>query len=878
MIYAWHRLAEDGANVSAGWRSICATLFFCYNHRGCCLKKSSIKSCREAGMLIDRNEFAYVCAVCTEVFGVDAHYLIAVAYRISGIFDGVVRGCFGPFRFTKREWSELRPPNFHRIKHEMERQGWGSFEITNWRAQCVVAALLTQRDSRKLLRRLHRPPTLFELAEETWDITPGHLRTALKATSGLVTKPQSESQIEGYSVELSPEPPRPELNRVLVGSQPIQVLLPKAERVGPAQPSSWNFSIRRTSALFRELPGFAYRDIAGGMKGIFGGAAGPTAIVKGIGVNLPLVAALGNMSTWAVRGVGAALGRWRRRGKAEDRRVDLALLKMDQRSTAVTEDEALLPLAHYQVRVHIGERSPESLLPEPPPPILPLLPHSPSGHDLEVAIFGKDFAIDGETIQPLFLPANGASEPVYFQIIAPEQPGPAQFRIGIYHQNHLIQSFVFSGVIGSSEPASRARARFLLEFSRTANFKNLTALAPRRLSIGLNANGAATHGLFIKSVGVTVEFPLPQRLLDDQVCKFRKLLQMATFSGDNQARFSTYPKDGDPISPDFNRFVAQFAEYGHELHRALLQRQELLPSLRALAQSERQTIQIVRFDPNFVLPWAAIYDFNLPTLIAGAPVPEVCRGLRQATDGSVVPCGHKREDAVYCINGFWGVRHIVEELIGAGSGVDAAHEIIRARTQGAVRLAVDTPEPHTEEMRRTFEKEMGESFAPITAHDALLDLLWKDAERPALLIVLGHLEIKPIAGDPVGPRIALPKDRDWLLPGEILDRVLEKTWDQPRTVVLLMGCQTALMDLGTLTGFLTAFNSACAAGVAGTEVVAFSRLLTRFAQEIALALWRKETLGAAITDFRRRLLVAGNPLAFVFQALGGADIHLSLGK
>jgi hypothetical protein len=39
---------------------------------------------------------------------------------------------------------------------------------------------------------------------------------------------------------------------------------------------------------------------------------------------------------------------------------------------------------------------------------------------------------------------------------------------------------------------------------------------------------------------------------------------------------------------------------------------------------------------------------------------------------------------------------------------------------------------------------------------------------------------------------------------------------------------------------------------------------------------RGQTLGAAMTDFRRRLLVAGNPLAFVFHALGGADIRLAL--
>ncbi|WP_426536934.1 peptidoglycan-binding protein [Bradyrhizobium sp. McL0615] len=595
----------------------------------------------------------------------------------------------------------------------------------------------------------------------------------------------------------------------------------------------------------------------------------------------PAPSALARIGDWAVRSVAAAgrvLSRWRGYSKTEDRRVDLALLKMDGSSAAVTEEEALLAQAHYCVRVHIGERLPESLLPEPPPPIAPLLTESQSGHELEVAIFGKDFAVVGPTTRPLFLPSEGASKQIYFEIAAPEQPGPAQFRVGIYHQNHLVQSFVFGGVVaGSSEQADRPRARFLLEFSRTANFKNLTALAPRGLSIGLNANGSATHGLFVKAIGGTAEFSLPQQLLQDQVTKFRDLLQQATFISPGQARFSTYPDPSDGISPDFHKYAAQFADYGHELHRALLGRPDLLLSLRKLADSEGETIQVVRFDPNFVLPWAAIYDFTLPTPIEGAPVPEVCRGVKVDADGKEVACGHRRGDKVYCINGFWGVRHVVEELIGSGSGVDAVAEIVRTSSDGAVRVAVDAPEPHTDEMGQIFEKEMGKSYAPVTSGDVLLDLLWKDAERPALLVVLGHLETKPIRDQPIGPRIVLPKG-GWLLPGEITDRVLEKTWDQPRTLVLLMGCQTALVDLGSLVGFGTAFNSARAAGIAGTEVVAFSRLLTRFAQDITLSLWKKEKLGAAISAFRRRLLVAGNPLAFVFQALGGADIHLKIGK
>jgi hypothetical protein len=418
--------------------------------------------------------------------------------------------------------------------------------------------------------------------------------------------------------------------------------------------------------------------------------------------------------------------------------------------------------------------------------------------------------------------------------------------------------------------------RFTVEFSRTAKFENLDRLGPRALSLAVNANGAATHGLFIKSEQGGVEFPLPQQLIADQLQSFRNILAEATSDRGNP-RFTSYPDPDKPIPADFHRYVVRFADYGRDLYRAIAQRRpELLASFRRLAASEGKTIQIVRFDPNFVLPWAAIYDFKLPTPIEGAPVPEVCRGIKTGTDGKVVPCGHGPADGVYCINGFWGVRHVIEELIGTGVGVDAIDTITRARRDGAVRLAVDKAEKHTDEMQQKFETVMGACFKTITPQDVLLDLLWRDAERPALLIILGHLETKRIVQEPIGRRIVLPKG--WLLPGEIVDRVLNSSWEQPHTLVLLMGCQTSLAEIGTLSDFGAAFNSARAAGVVGTEVVAFSRLLTRFATEVALALWHEEKLGPAITGFRRRLLVAGNPLAFVFSALGGADIQLSLGK
>jgi hypothetical protein len=563
----------------------------------------------------------------------------------------------------------------------------------------------------------------------------------------------------------------------------------------------------------------------------------------------------------------------------DERRVDLALFKTYPEATGLTESEALSPGAPYVVRVHIGERAAESLVHEPPPPIQSALEPGPEGHMLEVALFGKDFKTHGPTSSRLYLPPQGRSEEVRLGLIAPDRQGPAQFRIAIYHRNHLAQSFLFHGMVANAgeEAADVPRAGFELEYSRTAKFGNLDRLTPRSLSIGVNANGAATHGLFVKSTDEVVEFSLPQKLLDEQTKEFRQLLEDATSTPAGKAKFETYPRAGASTSSEFHRHVAAFARFGQKLHDALYLRRKLRPALRELAQSKGKPIQIIRFDPNFVLPWVAIYDFELPPDVVGAPVPKVCQGTK-IVGGKTVPCGHTCDDGVFCINGFWGVRHIVEELIGeGGDDTDAVEKIERVRSEGAIRVAVDMYEKHIEDMHQRLTRELGASYAPVTRRDVLLDLLWNEEERPVLLVVLGHLETKVINGEPYGPRIVLP-DGTWLTSSEIMKRVKKREWEQPNTLVLLMGCQTSLVKLGTLTGFNTAFNSAGAAGVAGTEVVAFSGLLTRFAQEITLALWRQNKLGPAIAEFRRDLLVAGNPLAFVFHALGSADIHLKLGK
>jgi hypothetical protein len=47
-----------------------------------------------------------------------------------------------------------------------------------------------------------------------------------------------------------------------------------------------------------------------------------------------------------------------------------------------------------------------------------------------------------------------------------------------------------------------------------------------------------------------------------------------------------------------------------------------------------------------------------------------------------------------------------------------------------------------------------------------------------------------------------------------------------------------------------------------------------FASDVTQALWAGRTLGEALAHYRRRTLEAGNPLAFLFHAIGDVDLTI----
>jgi len=552
----------------------------------------------------------------------------------------------------------------------------------------------------------------------------------------------------------------------------------------------------------------------------------------------------------------------------QQRRADFSL-RRDGMPPLVEPGETLQPGARYHLLIQIGTPSPASLLKDEPPPLDPLLPdvEPGQGHDLDVVIFPQDFRLEGASTRDVHLPEAGGTAPVEFELSAPDwdEQRQASARIGIYHENHLVQSFRLASLISSKRDwAGGEGVRVELEFSRTRRFQNLDQLRPRAISLGLNADETGNHRLLLKTEGASEDLLLDASLLDSVAQRFRDELANATFLAGDRPRFPIRAARSQ-ASEDCLAVLRQLARQGRELHRELFARSSdaFKAELREFAKARDETVQIVRHDPNYAFPWAAVYDFLLPD----DPSAPVCLGVEP--DGK--PCQHRLGDQVWCANGFWGVRHQVEQflVLPDSSEPQQPRPLAAPRARPPVLLTLGVEDASTKRLRDRLGERSTDFVAELERGTDFYDVLWSD-RRPAVAVVIGHLdELAP------RPRILLP-ERKLLEGGTLIDRAFaDGGWTDPRSLVLLLACGTASTKLATLSGLPLAFNTAGATAVIGTEAKAFSGLVGRFAEEVITSLWEGASLGAAVTSFRRNLFQAGIPLPFVFTAFGDADLTLT---
>ena len=556
----------------------------------------------------------------------------------------------------------------------------------------------------------------------------------------------------------------------------------------------------------------------------------------------------------------------RRRVDARIERVEYVMprdiVRASRHALWVDKDLALRQGGRYRLRIQIGRRAEGNLISDDTPDlILPPTPHDQ--YELDVALFPKDFEARSAQLQRLKLPKAGASRPIWFEIVAPPTLVRAQLRFAIYLGNHLLQSFLLTAMLAPEETVAKdgVGITVALEAAKSEGFGNLDELRPRAVSIGMNLDDDGMHTLCLKLNEAVAQVKVPPKQLDEHVAKLRAVLEAAAVQDD----LPVFSADDAPLTAKqqevFDTSVRELAAIGDALHLALFARmpEDVKELLRTLVLLADLPLQFPRLDVNLVMPWPVLYDFG-PPKTKNAPV---CRGI--ANDGK--PCGHGIGDDVYCLNGFWGIRHAVEEHFSDGKRRDTTLLVESPPDTPVLRASDAVNDGFCAALVDDLKKIRADAAALIDGNEDVLEMLW-NVHRPAVILFLGHFEKNP-------PYIEAAGTTKQLTVEEIGKRARRKGWSAPKTLVLLMACGAMQMTSDTLVDHALAFWSAGAAAIVGSEVTIFPKFACRFVREIVTALLTENvTLGRAISDFRRRTVSAGNPLAFAFTCLGEADVAI----
>lgn len=527
----------------------------------------------------------------------------------------------------------------------------------------------------------------------------------------------------------------------------------------------------------------------------------------------------------------------------------------------VGRDVTLAADTRYAVEVQVGGRHAASLMGTAPKAIDRLLDPRQKVHLLDVVLFPLDFRAAGPRHKKMKLPATGVGPVVTFEIKTPRSPVLcARLRVCVYLGNHLLQSFLLSGVVGEREDLAREGVlQVEPEFSRSERLSDFSGVEPRGVSIAVNDDPSGTHTLMFKRGGRSGSVPFSEAQLEQQVQRVRDELWKAT-SADGGRRFSIF---STPAAADSEAAILELARIGKSLSRGLLINAPELEDLIREAMSTRdETLQFLRLRTTYAFPWTVMYDFGLPK--AGEPI---CRGAK--ADGTA--CGHTWSNQAYCINGFWGVRHCIEDLLSVAPGARPP-----PLPRSPLRLAVAVADAATTKLTDDL-KALAPGLVEHPLADELVKVLWTPGQRPSHLSVLGHLTVLDAKSGDVEIR---PAGRPALLSTtELTDAfALNKAWGAPQPLVMIMACSSGAISTATLNNLMMTVARCGAAAVVGTECDSYSGLLSRFVHEVTRAMWEDgATLGNAIREFRRKLLVAGNPLGFVFTSVGDSEIHFEPG-
>ena len=584
-------------------------------------------------------------------------------------------------------------------------------------------------------------------------------------------------------------------------------------------------------------------------------AAAPASLIS---LNAMTAPSVGNTSWPDPIGEAETVGRESGGG----RRLDAELRPVGEdgiAGEALVVGSLVVSETRYQLSVRIGEPYDRTVLTTPPPPIEESLPTLTEPVELEVGVFGDGFRVEGQSMEILRLPTSGPTSEVSFIVAAPvvTEPTQAGFDLALRYQGNVTQQFKLTATVFPVDAPRRGDLRMVLTFRR-ATADESVGLGGRALSISTETRADGAQRLLIWGPG-TDHRELNALLINNFMTQFHQILEEAFWLNGQPRWEETYPA-GRP-SAEFEGTIRKLAVLGDQLKNAVLTAlpHENQPKMYELAHSEHMKVQVVREDGAAALPWPVLYDYPVP----GQEDAPVCLGCHD---------GQHADSHAFCIKGFWGVRHVIEEVLHSPARrAEPPYE--RPSQAQAVLVSLDELNSYTEEVVAALREASGLEIRPFDGDsDQLIDRLWAMDPRVAIAVLLGHVELNASPGSLGSARLALPRGRP-LSTGAFTDRYLkEGTWTPaPGPLAMVLGCTTGPVDLGSATTLTSDFLNAGSPWVVGTCAAITETMASDLAHRLVTAVFANDSVGQAMRAWREEVLQAGNPIAFACTAVGDVD-------
>jgi hypothetical protein len=598
------------------------------------------------------------------------------------------------------------------------------------------------------------------------------------------------------------------------------------------------------------------------------------------------------------------------------RYASAAVVRPSRPERPLDERLPLRPAAGYAVSVRIGRPSSASLISSRDSDPLPesLLPPAWGGHWIELAVGSPDLEASAEAGW-LFLPLFGSAwscpcrpgqaqhtceptERIPFALLrfrTPGSPGTGHLRLGLYHDGHLLQSFLLTFDVAEDSVPAPARLRGNLDYTASDGFTDVSALRPRALSLVTNDLGNGTHTIYWKGgpdEGVTAVIAEGQ--LADAMGRFRaRVLEAHLAPGSGEARSAYGPDNGKPRDA-YLADLARLAVLGRTLTnhlRGVADRQ--LP--RPGTANGTAVVQVARVrNSSYVFPWAGLYDLPLDDPPADTPahqwyapcavVANWQRAVIEAGYPAACPYAAGHGLNTLCPYGFWGFRCIIEvppavrdggsvpQVIPVGASAEMA--VGRTLSPDLDQAAVDAHVAGLSGLLPGFEVGVHTTAGGFGAALA-------DPELELVYLYAHGLRESQRAQD-IGPVVEIG-DREEISTHQIhtwAETVWvpeELHWKPTAPLVVINGCHTVEISPSALVSFVDAFAAVRSAGVVGTEVMlhqsvaaeAAERFFTHFAGGEGLG------VGEAIRRMRLDLLGRGNVMGLAYTPYCSADLRLA---